>query len=122
MAENTSSTPNNTFAWSDDDIEVMIQASIDYKSKKEYEGLDWESVRTKYDDISKLMAEKEVVIAKERVASKMKKLRLKYREAVDSGRRSGGGRIVTLYYELFAKLWGGSPAVESISSGTYLFI
>ena len=36
---------------------------------------------------------------------------------MDSGRRSGHGRVVYLYYELCAKIWGGSPATEQIGTG-----
>jgi hypothetical protein len=36
---------------------------------------------------------------------------------VDSGRRSGHGRVVLLYYELCEKIWGGSPATEEIQNG-----
>lgn len=67
--------------------------------------------------------------------SKIKAIRIKFREvcpvtyyysqkhmfcllqAVDSGRRSGHGRVVYLYYELCEKLWGGSPATEQIEMG-----
>ena len=38
-------------------------------------------------------------------------------QAVDSGRRSGHGRVVYLYYELCEKIWGGSPATEKIKTG-----
>ena len=38
-------------------------------------------------------------------------------QAVDSGRRSGHGRVVYLYYDLCAKIWGGSPATEQIDTG-----
>lgn len=38
-------------------------------------------------------------------------------QAVDSGRRSGHGRVVYLYYNLCAKIWGGSPAAEQLSTG-----
>ena len=34
------------------------------------------------------------------LTTKLKAIRLKYRQAVDSGRRSGHGRVVTLYFEL----------------------
>ena len=48
------------------------------------------------------------------IASKLKAIRIKFRQAVDSGRRSGHGRVVMIYYELCEKLWGGSPATEQI--------
>ena len=52
------------------------------------------------------------------VTSKLKGIRLKFRQAVDSERRSGHGRVVMIYYELCEKIWGGgSPATEQIDGG-----
>ena len=56
-------------------------------------------------------------ITKQVVMSKFKAVRVKFHQAVDSGRRSGHGRVVLLYYELCEQLWGGSPATEQIESG-----
>ena len=36
---------------------------------------------------------------------------------MDAGRKSGGGRIVATFYDNCAKIWGGSPAAESIKGG-----
>ena len=36
---------------------------------------------------------------------------------MDSGRRSGGGRIVAQFYDLCSQIWGGSPATESVDCG-----
>ena len=36
---------------------------------------------------------------------------------MDSGRRSGHGRVVLLYYELCEQVWGGNPATEQIEGG-----
>ena len=49
--------------------------------------------------------------------TKLKAIHLNHREAVDDGRRSGHGRVVLLYYELCAQIWGGSPATEQLSFG-----
>ena len=38
-------------------------------------------------------------------------------QAVDSGRRSGHGRVVYLYFDLCEKIWGGSPATEQMDTG-----
>lgn len=51
------------------------------------------------------------------MSTKLKAIRAKFREAVDSGRRSGHGRVVMLYYELCERIWSGSPATEKITSG-----
>lgn len=55
-------------------------------------------------------------IPKKILNAKLKAIYIKFREAVDSGRRSGHGRVVLLYYELCEKIWGGSPATEEIES------
>ena len=38
-------------------------------------------------------------------------------QAIDSGRKSGHGRVVLLYFELCQSIWGGSPATEQIEGG-----
>ena len=61
-------------------------------------------------------------MTKQVVTTKLKAIRQKYRQAVDSGRRSGHGRvvllysIVLLYSELCEKVWGGLPATEQLES------
>ena len=35
--------------WSDVDVELLLESIKEYKSKKNYEGLDWESVKEKYE-------------------------------------------------------------------------
>ena len=90
-------------------------------------------MRTKFDDILTLMRQdtaeevrencgKDYPHTKEKITkkvptSKLKAIRIKVREAVDSGRRSGHGRVVLLYYELCEKIWGSSPATEEIQTG-----
>ena len=49
--------------------------------------------------------------------SEVKRLKANFRKAVGSGRRSGGGKIVIGLYNERCEIWGGSPAVESISFG-----
>lgn len=44
-------------------------------------------------------------------STKLKAIRLKYRHAVDSGKKSAHGRVVLLYFELCEQIWGGSLAV-----------
>ena len=48
------------------------------------------------------------------LTSKLKAVRLKFRQAVGSGRHSGHGRVVMIYYELWEKVSGGSPTTEQI--------
>ena len=109
--------------------------TLDYKVSKTAECVDWETVHSKYDDIWELLKEqlplspeaatemgkdyphKKEEITKQVVTSKLKGIRLKYHQAVDSGRRSGHGRVVLLYFEWCEKIWGGSPATEQIVTG-----
>ena len=73
--------------------------------------MDWESVKSKYDDILTLMKEELPANADEakemckdyphtkeeltkKISAKLKAIRGKFREAVDSGRRSGHGSVV----------------------------
>ena len=124
-----------TFVWTDDETELLLKVTLEYKVSKTAENVDWESVRSKYTDIWELMlaqlpstpeAAKELGkdyphkkedITKQVLTSKVKGIRLKYRQAVDCGRRSGHGRVVLLYFELCEKIWGGSPATEQIAAG-----
>ena len=56
-------------------------------------------------------------LAKKILSAKLKAIRDKFREAVDSGWKSGHGWVVLLYYELCEKIWGGSPATEQAQAG-----
>ena len=80
------------------------------------EGADWESLRTKYDKIMEIVHENypktgdieefpfgECIqeLNKALITSKIKKIRSDYKKAVDLGKRSGGGRIITtLTYDI----------------------
>ena len=54
---------------------------------------------------------------RERVSAKLKSIKTHFKKAVDTGKRSGGGRIICTFYELCERIWGGCPAVNSISHG-----
>ena len=56
-------------------------------------------------------------ITKERITAKLKSIRNGFKKAAAGGRKSGGGRVVFVFYDLFENLWGGSPAVTSFSFG-----
>ena len=53
----------------------------------------------------------------QRIREKVKSLRNDYRKAIDSGRRSGSGRLVQVHFLEMKEIWGGSPAVQSIEEG-----
>ena len=124
------------FTWTNDESELLLCVMLEYKMEKSLQNINWESLRSKYDDIHERfvahlvsIAEGEIQIfdkeyphhpeevSRAVVASKLKGLRLRYRKAVDTGRRSGQGRVVELYYNLCQEIWGGSPATEQLSSG-----
>ena len=46
---------NTEFLWTDDEIQLLLQTSFNFKSKCEFEELSWESVRSKYEQIFKNM-------------------------------------------------------------------
>ena len=122
------------FVWTDDEVELLLNVANDYKTTKAADCVDWESVKSKYVDIFELFKgelpdddqerdllndfpHKKAEVTKQVVTSKLKAIRLKYRQAVDSGRRSGHGRAVLIFYELCENVWGGSPATEQIEGG-----
>ena len=41
--------------WSDEDVKLLLESIKEYKSKKNYEGgLDWESVKEKYEYVTEI--------------------------------------------------------------------
>lgn len=66
---------SDNFSWNDDTISALLETILEYKTKKEFESIDLETVRMKFEDIAKIMAiEKDAILSKDRVASKMKKI------------------------------------------------
>ena len=123
---------DKNFMWSDEEINLLLHVVIDYTAGKAGEGVDWESVRSKYEDVTKMFLEKypgddkekfprrteaSRSFNKDRIQNKLKRIKLNFRKAVDKGRRSGGGRVVTTFYEECCEIWSGAPAVESITGG-----
>ena len=39
------------FSWTDDETELLVNITLDYKTEKIANGIDWESIRSKYGDI-----------------------------------------------------------------------
>ena len=119
------------FVWSDDESELLLNVVNDYKAAKAAECVDWESVKTKYKDIFELFVagipeegttfknypHKKEEIKLQHISAKLKAIRVKFCQAVDSGRRSGHGSVVMIYYELCEELQGGSAATDQIVSG-----
>ena len=71
--------------------------------------------------IGKDYPHKEEEITKATLTSKLKSIRKKFRQAVDSKRRSGHGRVVVLYFDNCERIWGGSPATVQINSDVESF-
>ena len=123
------------FQWSDNEVKLLLTLTYEYKVKHSGECTDWEKVKTKYADILALFWEQlpsgtEEASQLEKdyphhpdqitlkcLTSKLKAIRLKYRQAIDSGKKSGHGRVIMCYFDLCNKIWGGSPATVQISSG-----
>ena len=121
-------TADKNFTWTDEEINLLLHVVIAYKTGKAGEGVDWETVRSNYEDVTKMFLEKyrendgekfprrteaSVSFSKDRIQNK-----LNFRKAVNKGRRSGGGRVVTFFYEECCEwIWSGAPAVESIACG-----
>ena len=40
-----------SFPFTDDEIQFLLEVCIEYKAEREYFGVDWESVRNKYEQI-----------------------------------------------------------------------
>ena len=99
------------------------------------ETVNWVSVKSKYDDIltklrEELLATEEDTksfqknyphtkekFTKAILMTKLKSIRIKFRQAVGSERRSCHEVVVLLYYKLCEKIWGGSLATHQIASG-----
>ena len=126
------------FTWTDDEVELLLKVTNEFKVKKAASNIDWESVQSKYSDITNELKEQLPSTPEERgaanamgkdyphktgditkiiVTTKLKAIRTKYRQAVDNGRRSGHGRVVLLFFELCEQIWGGSPATATIPCG-----
>ena len=44
---------SENMVWADDEVQRLLETVISFKSKKSYEGIDWESVTEKYELIKK---------------------------------------------------------------------
>ena len=49
---------DQTCTWSDEEINLLLHVVIDYKAEKAGEGVGWETVRSKYEDVTKMFLEK----------------------------------------------------------------
>ena len=111
------------FLWMNDDTEpeLLLSVTYKYKMKKSSQGVDWKSVRSKYEDILKLF--KDVLpmtrddahgkdyhhdkdaITKSILSTKLTSFITKFRQTVDTGKRSSYGRVVMIYFEVCERIW-----------------
>ena len=81
---------NNEFLWTDDEVQLLLEVTSDYKSQCEFQGENWETKRSKYGNICDRLlvqypsdAEKypnKDNVTKERIAAKIKTIRTSYRK------------------------------------------
>ena len=119
--EESTAESDKYFTWTDEETSLLLHVASSYKTDKTTEGKDWQSVRTKYEDLLQLFIERYPknneddleqfpnskdtnVFTKEKIVAKLKRIKFGYRKAVDSGRRSGGGRVVTLLFDECSEL------------------
>ena len=111
----------------DDEVQLLFEATLDFQAKKAYGGGNWESIKDNYKTIREISvsnlptetgseecAHSTDFFTGERIASKIKEIRAKYRKAFDARRQSGECRIVATFYDLYSEIWSRSPATESI--------
>ena len=112
--------------WTDDEVQLLLETVISFKSKKSY--IDWEFVKEKYELIKNDFLEAfpsenkpgfhgKSLFTREKIAVKIKPMRVSYRKALDSSKQSAGSRVVATFFDLRNQIWSGSPATESMSSG-----
>ena len=108
-----------TLTWTDSKVELLLECVKSFAADCRFEGKDCERIKSKYDKIGSLFVERypnvncEVkideefpksplldTITKERIAAKEKNLWKIIKKVVDLGKKIGGGRIVTTYYDL----------------------
>ena len=54
QADDDKEANKDIFSWSDDEIQLLLMATSDFKSQYEFEGMDGESKKSKYEQIFEL--------------------------------------------------------------------
>ena len=106
------------FQWTDDGVELLLNITYDFKVAKAVTSTDWEFVKSKCEDILERFkaepqseAERECIssglakdyqhtkeeVTKQILTMNLKAIRQKFGQALDSGRRSGHGRVVLIF-------------------------
>ena len=102
------------FSWTDDELQLLLEASLDFRSKCKFQGESWESKRSKYENILDIMFKQypkdqekypnKEKLNKDRVAAELKNIRTGNRKTCNNGRESGGDRILLTFYGLCGNL------------------
>ena len=50
---NNASVDSKNMVWTDDEVQLLLETLINIKSEKSYEGIDWESIKEKYEIMQK---------------------------------------------------------------------
>ena len=131
LQSQSQSNMTDSFSCTDAEIELLLDVIKRFQFERQFEGVDWERVKSKYDKIKDILIERyptsgkpedfpkkksclHELITKDSIAAKVKTIRKNYMKAVDQGRRSSGGRVVCTFYDLCNDIWSGSPATQSI--------
>ena len=86
-------------------IQLLLQTSLNFKLKCEFEGLSWELVRSKYEQIFENMSKEYPEdpekfpnkCTKECITAKLKSIRTGFKKAAEARWKSGGGRVVFMF-------------------------
>ena len=82
--------------WSNDEVQLLLEAAADYKAAKETKCVDWKSVKMKYKEIFELLIaalpEENTDLGKNfphksdelKLQTQLKAIRLKFCQAIDS--------------------------------------
>ena len=116
---------SDAWQWTEAETRLLLQATLDFKASEALAGAEWEANRKKYaaicaalladypEDDAQNFPHRDKISTKS-VAAKLKAVRAKYRDAVNSGKKSGHGRVVYLFYELCSDIWSGTPGVTRL--------
>ena len=112
-------------AWTLEETKLLLKVVLEYKASQAANRLDWENLKNKYDRVTELFwsnypkddsefckesfpnSKDLSYFTKEKIVAKVKRVRANYRKAINTGRRSNGGRTVFALFEDCTKIWGG---------------
>ena len=108
--------------WTDGEIELLLEITLDYKNEKSAERLEWDGIRNRYDDITERFQkayEKKApndpnfphvsdfsMFTKAIVIAKTKRMKQNYKAAKDAKNKSGHGRVMFKFIDLCDEIWG----------------